>query len=466
VPALGPVDWNGDGNTTDTHLALDIDCDFGGLTQLHGSDDWAWIHTRLTPPAFTSLSQGGGALLIQGVNLMAPATVIFAGGAEAAGYGFQYDNSGGPNTSFRVNLPVGARQGPIEVVTPEGKVESSQSVTDLFAIAQDPQAITTGPDGNLWFTLQQGNGIGRITPTGQITEFPVLIPTPTEASDPYGITPGPDGNLWFTEQQGDAIGRITPNGTSVNVFPLRTVGAVPEAITTGPDGNLWFTENQGNKIGRITPTGQITEFPIPTPFSHPTGIAAGPDGNLWFTEHFPDNTHSPLETGAGQIGRITPTGQITEFPTYTATSANVSPEAITAGPDGNLWFTFFGRDNGFGFANGVGRITPSGMVTQFLNDPSCLCGPVTPATSPFAITAGPDGGPPTGLEANIWFIGTDSGGEEFVGPFFTGSFPPPLAVQGGLTAGPDHNVWWIQNGNIWRVNLTSIPSTLTEFPLP
>ena len=43
-----------------------------------------------------------------------------------------------------------------------------------------------------------------------------------------------------------------------------------EDLTAGPDGNLWFTTvafTDRNKIGRITPSGQITEFPIPLPFS-------------------------------------------------------------------------------------------------------------------------------------------------------------------------------------------------------
>jgi hypothetical protein len=34
----------------------------------------------------------------------------------------------------------------------------------------------------------------------------------------------------------------------------------------------------------ITPDGQITEYPVPTPNSHPEFITAGPDGNIWFTE--------------------------------------------------------------------------------------------------------------------------------------------------------------------------------------
>ena len=48
----------------------------------------------------------------------------------------------------------------------------------------------------------------------------------------------------------------------------------------------------------------INEFLIPTsPNSNPTGITAGPDGNLWFTELTGNNT-----------GRITTAGVITEFP--------------------------------------------------------------------------------------------------------------------------------------------------------
>jgi len=31
---------------------------------------------------------------------------------------------------------------------------------------------------------------------------------PTSASVPYHITAGPDGNLWFTEQEGNLIGQV------------------------------------------------------------------------------------------------------------------------------------------------------------------------------------------------------------------------------------------------------------------
>jgi streptogramin lyase len=71
--------------------------------------------------------------------------------------------------------------------------------------------------------------------------------------------------------------------------------------------------------------GTIQEFSVPTTNGFPSEITAGPDGNIWFTEFYGD-----------KIGRITPSGTVTEFPIPTARSN--PPDYITSGPDGNLWF--------------------------------------------------------------------------------------------------------------------------------
>src|SRR5262249_35670878 len=103
--------------------------------------------------------------------------------------------------------------------------------------------------------------------TGKITQFRI----PTAGSFPQAITRGPDGNLWFTEYIGNRIGRIMPTG-SVTEFPLPTANSAPLGITSGPDGNLWFTETDANQIGRITVAGTVTEYPVPTVHSNPGGI--------------------------------------------------------------------------------------------------------------------------------------------------------------------------------------------------
>ncbi|MFI5273944.1 MAG: hypothetical protein ACHQ4H_13000, partial [Ktedonobacterales bacterium] len=65
-------------------------------------------------------------------------------------------------------------------------------------------------------------------------------------------------------------------------------------------GNLWFTA-LGAGVGRITPAGQITVFPL-TNLQATGDITAGPDGNLWFSAVY-----------TNKIVRITPAGQVTTF---------------------------------------------------------------------------------------------------------------------------------------------------------
>jgi virginiamycin B lyase len=123
---------------------------------------------------------------------------------------------------------------------------------------------------------------------------------------PAAITTGPDGALWFTDNA--AIGRITTEGT-IQQFPLTTPGATPENITSGPDGTLWFTQQVTDanddstwSVGRITTDGAITVYPLSAEASV-AGITQSRDGNLWFAENL-TNVNTGVSTAA--IGRITP----------------------------------------------------------------------------------------------------------------------------------------------------------------
>ncbi|HEY7360690.1 MAG TPA: NHL repeat-containing protein, partial [Streptosporangiaceae bacterium] len=165
--------------------------------------------------------------------------------------------------------------------------------------------------------------------------------------------------------------------------------------------------------------------------SRPLGITAGPDGNLWFTE------------GAGRIGRITPQGAITEF--STGISPGAEPTGIAAGPDGNLWFTESA-------GNRIGRITPTGAVTEFPLGIS----PGSLKSIPQGIAAGPDG--------NLWF--TEAAGNRIgrITPqgaltwFQTGI--SPKSTPKGITVGPDGNLWFTERGGIGRITSSG---AVTEF---
>jgi streptogramin lyase/uncharacterized protein YkwD len=284
-----------------------------------------------------------------------------------------------------------------------GAAPAQPKITEFTVPTADsrPRSITAGPDGNLWFTEFAANTIARITPSGVITEF-------ADNSRPYGISSGPDGNIWFTENGGNKIGRITPSG-AITEFVVPTADSNPYGITSGPDGNVWFTEAGASKIGRITPSGDIREFSIPNANTYPYGIASGSDGNLYFTEG-----------GASKIGRITPSGAISEI----AISRNSQPFGITRGPDGNIWFTER-------WLNKIGRMSSAQAITEF-DIPS-------PKTFPSGICGGPDG--------NVWFseegnkIGriTPSG---TITEFTAGSTGGDSPLS--LTSGPDGNIWFVE----------------------
>ncbi len=220
--------------------------------------------------------------------------------------------------------------GGAEVVRLDPKLPAIKESFPTFASAL-ARSIVSGPDGNLWFTLDGPNAIGRMTLKGVYTQFPLLTASPSLDS----ICVGPDGNLWFLEISANKIGKITTAGV-VTEYAVPTAGAGLRRLVPGPDGNLWFTESVGNKIGRITTAGVITEFPLPVAGEQPSGIGRGPDGNLWFGR------------GLG-LGRITPTGTISAFDGFAETVAYIS-----TGPDGRLYFTY--SDYPYG---GVARIHPN-----------------------------------------------------------------------------------------------------------
>ncbi|MBI4518167.1 MAG: choice-of-anchor D domain-containing protein [Deltaproteobacteria bacterium] len=295
-----------------------------------------------------------------------------------------------------------------------------------------PFGITSGPDGNLWFTEADANKIGRITPSGSVVEFATLADCPGRASTgfPCSITTGPDGNLWFTDDNCAQIGRVTPFG-AVTKLDLPTAGSGARFIVTGADGNLWFSEGFGNRVGRITTSGVITEFSIPTGGANPAGIALGSDGDIWFGEQ-----------GAKKIGRIKTGGTIDEFP---LPGAQGGPHALTLGPDANVWFVEQGQSPG-----NVGRITPDGSFAEF---PVSLVSPYL--SSPLGIASGRDGA--------VWFTEQEAnliGRLTPDGQLAEFQIPTTNSNPLGITSGPDGNIWFTEGvGKIGRITLPLTPAT-------
>jgi len=300
---------------------------------------------------------------------------------------------------------------PTVPVTTPSMIPGTISEFTVPTAGGSPEAITAGPDGNIWFTEENRSKLGFINPTTlAFTEY--NLPSPNNAMNTvsYGITAGPDKNIWFTEWNQDKIGFVTPQGKFTE-YALANAAARPFGIVTGPDGDLWFTEAAGGMIGRITTKGTITEFPLPAQ-SVPQEITVGADGALWFTD-----------VGTNSIGRITTDGTVTEYRLPASVNALFG---IAKAPDGKLWFTANGQAGSIlpdgtgitlypfaaGFAGGRG-ITPGpdGTIwcTEFAGNAVASFAPNGTRTDyPLPNDASRPSQIATGADGNIWFTEVSS----------------------------------------------------------
>jgi len=313
-----------------------------------------------------------------------------------------------------------------------------------------PVGIAAGPDGALWFT--ENDGIGRITLDGRASLFHVpgmvqmSAATASSLADCYcysGIVRGPDDSLYFAQTH--AIGRMTARRLSA--LPIRPDLSPPRYLMVGPDRALWFvvapSRNSGSErwvgdyIVRMSLDGRITWY-HPRPALLVQGMATGMDGDVWLTVARPHgiirmSTHGRIIAKYGIHG--------------TACSSECMPFGITAGPDGNMWFTAAWRV--------IGRVSPTGRIALFALARHRLL------LQPFALHAGPDG--------RLWFsevvadqigaIATDGRAQEYSVPGAAEEISP------GISAGGDHNMWFTQTcaSNIGRVTPTG---KVTSYHIP
>ncbi len=185
------------------------------------------------------------------------------------------------------------------------------------------------------------------------------------------------------------------------------------------------------------PKLSTTEFLTPTFGPLALAITAGPDGALWFTEWYALN-----------IGRISTDGVITEYPIPSGGAHSLT--SITAGPDGALWYTDSGA---------IGRVTTDGAITVY---------PLPVATNlANSITAGPDGALWFTEHNNIGRITTDGVITEY--PLVPSLLKDIIAaIPDGIVTGPDGALWFTIEpstgpGVIGRITTAGV---ISEYAIP
>ena len=252
--------------------------------------------------------------------------------------------------------------------------------------------------------------------------------------------------------------------------------SMPDAEIGGYRSRAWreFRRFSAGKTVRIRPrrpgleslegrellAGVVAEYPLASPPANPGAITAGPDGNLWFINDRATPGSFPATILAVSIGRITTAGVITEFP---ITTPGAYPSDITSGLDGALWYT---ENTSSGPM--IGRITTAGVITDF---PAGSIG-VTPDNQWIdSITAGPDGA--------LWFTeASHPDGSPFhaigsIGRITTAGalslFPVP-SIPSDIAAGPDGALWYTAHSGLSSplkstIGRITTAGVITEFPI-
>jgi virginiamycin B lyase len=246
-------------------------------------------------------------------------------------------------------------------------------------------SLTTAPGGYLYFTEPNANRLGRVNTSGEISEE--VLPNP--GSRPRAIVAGPDGTLWFTEEGGDRLGHFIPN---VGLLRERQLGAGarPTGIAARADGTIWIAEPGLHGYAFATTSGG-SEFGIPFPNAAPSAVVPGPEGHVWFTE----------ESGPW-LGQVTSAAQTASRYQRLGIQTVQGTRLLAFGPGGDFWYTT---------GNRIGSISPD----LWLADTACLpAGCDLPVT---ALAAGPEG--------SLWYAsGVKEGGDRLARGAI-GRFLPP-----------------------------------------
>jgi virginiamycin B lyase len=203
----------------------------------------------------------------------------------------------------------------------------------------NPQGITLGENGNMWFTEYNSSKVAEVTPSGSVSEFGTLF----GSDSPQMLADRGDGTVWYAGYGGNHVGYVNEFNGVAGETTMPTGGSGPWDVAEAPNGYLYVSENLNDDMARLATLFQspIPQTPV-TSGSESESVVLGPDGNLWFTQF-----------GLDHIGVVSPTSN-TQIGYYATASSSSVPVDITVGLDGALWYTESGTDR-------IGRMLTTGV---------------------------------------------------------------------------------------------------------
>jgi DNA-binding beta-propeller fold protein YncE len=186
-----------------------------------------------------------------------------------------------------------------------------------------PNGFAIDKGGRLYIANEPGKQVIKVL-NDSITELVI------SCDSPDGLAFDDAGNLYISNFYSGIILRKSDH--SVDTF-ARGLDK-PADIKWDGKGNLYVAEYEKGNIKKISPNGEITEFS--TGFKHPFGLAFDKDENLYVANN-----------GTGVINRISPSGVITLFTQIPGAISYITYSKKT----GRLYATCFSCHNIYSITN-------------------------------------------------------------------------------------------------------------------
>ena len=151
------------------------------------------------------------------------------------------------------------------------------------AAARDPHTLVFDKAGDIWFTVQGGNFLGKLTrATGEVQ----LIAVPTPRARPYGIEIAEDGTVWAVLFGSNKLVSVDPATMALTEHALPREGARPRRLGITDDGRIWYVDYAEGMLGAFDPaSGSFEEWAAPSgKASRPYSMAVDGDNRVWLVE--------------------------------------------------------------------------------------------------------------------------------------------------------------------------------------
>ena len=173
--------------------------------------------------------------------------------------------------------------------------------------ARDPHTLVFDPgEAHIWFTVQGGNFVGRLTVADRGVE---LIPIPTRGARPYGIRVAADGTPWIVLLGTNKIATVDPATAELMEIEIPADGARPRRVEIASDGRVWYADYRRGYVGRYDPTDDtFAEYALPSgDAARPYGTAMDDQDRLWVVETgVSPNLMVGFDTRKAEIFSVTP----------------------------------------------------------------------------------------------------------------------------------------------------------------